>query len=213
MQAGEVAVVVVEDPVAMRAAIALLQRRERMRVAAGASNTDAARSQLARLSYDVALVDVRSSEHSALGLAGDLSRRSARFPTARYTGHADPDIVLEHAVRNGARGFVLTCSPAPLAVHSRQSAAAASRLESVLAAVPASAKTARLDADEHAIVALFAAGLNMHGIARRLVLDPETVRAHLGTAAAKLGAVARVRPMAALVRSHGTGWSPTLVTG
>jgi DNA-binding NarL/FixJ family response regulator len=212
MDTHQLAVIVVEDDSAARAAISMLLRAERLRVVGMAGDARIARALLERHRYGVAVLDVRLGADSALGFAD--GRRRPDVPVARFTGYCGADAILDEAVRLGARGFVMTCSEAPIRRHHDTAERRSFELEfgPAPARRVAALERPRLDPDEHAVLGLLAAGVNQPAIAQRLVLAPETVHAHIGAASAKLAASTRVMAVAALVRSCGAGKPPAFVT-
>jgi DNA-binding NarL/FixJ family response regulator len=213
MENHQLAVIVVEDDSAARAAIALLLRAERLRVAGLAGNARVEKALLERHRYGVTVLDVHLDVDSGLGMAEDRRRRP-NCPVALFTGYAEADVILHEAARLGTRGFAMTCSdaliPARRDIPERRSFELEFSPQSSRRSE--SPERTRLDADEHAILGMLAAGLTRSAIAQRLVLDPETVHAHIGAASAKLATTTRVLAVAALVRSRGVGRPHAFVT-
>jgi DNA-binding NarL/FixJ family response regulator len=214
MDKHQLAMIVVEDDSAARATIALLLRAERMRVARVAGNVRIARAVLERHRYGVAVLDVHLGADSGLGLAERRRTSSPDIPVALFTGYCDAAVILNEALRLGARGFVTTCSEAP--IPARQQAAERRSFELEVDPVPSRQaivpERTRLDSEEHAVLSLLATGLTRSVIAERLVLAPEAVHDHIGNASAKLGTSTRVMAVAALVRSCGVGKPTSFVT-
>jgi len=91
METEQLEVIVVEDHLAMRRGIELLLRSEGLRVAGVASQVGEARALLARRRHDVALIDVRLGDESAIGLVEEVLRREPAAAIVLYTGYTDPD--------------------------------------------------------------------------------------------------------------------------
>lgn len=200
-------VIVVEDHLAMRRGIELLLRGEGLRVAGVASRVGEARALLQRRRHDVALIDVRLGNESAIGLVEELLRQNPEAAIVLYTGYTDPASGLGEAVRAGARGFVLKSSPAPRLIEALRSVAAGGHyvdpdLAAQLSAGRELSRLTTLSPREEEILGLLARGLNGHAIAERLFLSPETVRTHVRNATAKLGAQTRVQAVAMMVQRH-----------
>jgi DNA-binding NarL/FixJ family response regulator len=210
MADDQLAVIVVEDHVAMSKGIELVLRADGMRIAGTASTVDEARGLLERRRYDVALIDIRLGATSSLGLVAELLRRHPPAPVVLYTGFTDPDAGLAEAVRLGARGFVLKSSPVTRLIEAlRTVAAGGSYVDPALAALVSGGaelqRLVKLSPREHEILTLLAEGLTGQAIAERLFLASETVRTHIRNATTKLGATTRVQAVALLVRSRGMG--------
>jgi DNA-binding NarL/FixJ family response regulator len=207
-EAEQLEVIVVEDHLAMRRGIELLLRSEGMRVAGVASQVGEARALLARRRHDVALIDVRLGQESAVGLVEELLRRDPDAAIVLYTGYIDPDSGLAEAVHAGARGFVLKSSPAPRLIDALRRVAAGGHYVDPDLAAPLSAggelsRLTTLSPREDEILDLLAEGLTGEAIAKRLSLSPETVRTHIRNGTTKLGARTRVQAVAMMLRSRG----------
>jgi two-component system response regulator DevR len=218
MDTKQLAVIVVEDHVAMRKGIEQVLGAEGLRVAGMAGTVDEARALLERRRYDVALIDVRLGAESALGLVEEVLRRHPDAPIVLYTGYTDPDAGLVEAVRMGARGFVVKSSPVPRLIEAlRTVSAGGSYVDPALAALLSGSaelpKLMGLSPREREILSLLAEGLTGQAIATRLFLAPETVRTHIRNATSKLGAATRVQAVALLVRSRGVGNYPAPAPG
>ena len=208
MEARQLEVIVVEDHLAMRRGIELLLRSEGLRVAGVASQVGEARALLARRRHDVALIDVRLGDESAIGLVEEVLRREPAAAIVLYTGYTDPDSGLAEAVRAGARGFVLKSSPAPRLIEALRSVAAGGHyvdpdLAAELSEHAELSRLTTLSPREREILDLLAGGLNGQAISECLFISPETVRTHVRNATAKLGAKTRVQAVAMMVRSRG----------
>jgi DNA-binding NarL/FixJ family response regulator len=208
MPSEQLEVIVVEDHLAMRRGIELLLRGEGLRVAGVASQVGEARALLQRRRHDVALIDVRLGQESAVGLVEELLRRDPEAAIVLYTGYTDPLSGLAEAVRAGARGFVLKSSPAARLIEALRSVAAGGHYvdPDLAAQLSGDAELSRLTVlspRESEILGLLAEGLNGQAIAKRLFLSPETVRTHVRNATTKLGARTRVQAVAMMVRSRG----------
>jgi DNA-binding NarL/FixJ family response regulator len=210
METQQLEVLVVEDHLTVRRGIELLLRGEGFRVAGVASRVDEARALLKRRRHDVALIDIRLGDESAVGLVAEILRGDPDAAIVLYTGYTDPGSGLAEAARAGARGFVLKSSPAERLIAALRSVAAGGHyvdadLASQLSEGRELSLLTTLSPREGEILDLLAAGLNGQAIAERLFLSPETVRTHVRNATTKLGAKTRVQAVAMMVRGRGVG--------
>jgi DNA-binding NarL/FixJ family response regulator len=208
VQQEQLEVIVVDDHLTMRRGVELLLRDAGFRVAGVAGQVNEARTLLARRRYDVALIDVRLGEESAVELVEEVLRRHPQAPIVLYTGYTRADSGLHAALRAGARGFVLKSSPAPQLIEALRIVAAGGnyvdpKLAGMLSHAGELSRLSSLSPRELEILELLADGLNGQMIADRLFLSPETVRTHVRNATAKLGAHTRVQAVALVVRGRG----------
>ena len=208
VQQEQLEVIVVDDHLTMRRGVELLLRDAGFRVAGVAGQVNEARTLLARRRYDVALIDVRLGEESAVELVEEVLREHPQAPIVLYTGYTRADSGLHAALRAGARGFVLKSSPAPQLIEALRIVAAGGnyvdpKLAGMLSHAGELSRLSSLSPRELEILELLADGLNGQMIADRLFLSPETVRTHVRNATAKLGAHTRVQAVALVVRGRG----------
>jgi DNA-binding NarL/FixJ family response regulator len=208
VQQEQLEVIVVDDHLTMRRGVELLLRDAGFRVAGVAGQVNEARTLLARRRYDVALIDVRLGEESAVELVEEVLRQHPQAPIVLYTGYTRADSGLHAALRAGARGFVLKSSPAPQLIEALRIVAAGGnyvdpKLAGMLSHAGELSRLSSLSPRELEILELLADGLNGQMIADRLFLSPETVRTHVRNATAKLGAHTRVQAVALVVRGRG----------
>jgi DNA-binding NarL/FixJ family response regulator len=208
VQQEQLEVIVVDDHLTMRRGVELLLRDAGFRVAGVAGQVNEARTLLARRRYDVALIDVRLGEESAVELVEEVLRQHPQAPIVLYTGYTRADSGLHAALRAGARGFVLKSSPAPQLIEALRIVAAGGnyvdpKLAGMLSHAGELSRLSSLSPRELEILELLADGLNGQMIADRLFLSPETVRTHVRNATAKLGAHTRVQAVALVVRGQG----------
>ncbi len=150
---------------------------------------------------DVAVVDVGMP-----GLTGVEVARAIgdRVPIILYTAAADRALVIE-ALDAGARGFVLKEAPLDDLVRAIEVVAGGGiYVDPVMAGLLASREAAHrlplISPREREVLALLADGLKNEEIATRLVLSPDTVRAHIRNAMRKLDADTRTHAVALALR-------------
>ena len=136
----------------------------------------------------------------------DVVRRVSWSPDVRIlvcTGSLDA-ADLQEALAAGAAGVSSKVSPLETIVEGVEEVAAGGffldlRIKQAIAAV--STNGPALTTREREILQLTAEGLNLEGIAERLVLSPETVRTHMRNARRKLGARTRTEAVVAAMRT------------
>lgn len=150
---------------------------------------------------DVAVVDVGMP-----GLTGVEVARAIgdRVPIILYTEEADRALVVE-ALDAGARGFVLKEAPLDDLLRAIEVVVAGGLyVDPVLAGLLASREAAHrlplISPREREVLGLLAEGLRNEEIAARLVLSPDTVRAHIRNAMRKLDADTRTHAVALALR-------------
>ena len=166
-----------------------------------------ARNLLVTLEPEVVLLDHRLPDGLGVDSIGELTRLRPEAKVVVLTAAAE-DSMLVTATEAGCAGFLLKTSPLEELVAAVRSAAAGemlvstellSRLLNRLRAdreEPAADLTAR----EREILQLIAEGLTNAAIARRLFISVNTVRNHVQSLLAKLGAHSKLEALSVAVR-------------
>lgn len=199
-------VIIVDDDLFVRTILAqLLDRAPGIEVlGAYANGADAARAA-AKLTPDVALVDINMPEVDGPRATALLRRASPSTQVLALTSLADPSAAAS-MLQAGALGFLPKDLPLPALLHSIQ---AASYGVAVLAGgaaglidTRAAAKTPELTELEHKVLVLLAAGHTNEQISEQLYLAVSTVKHHISALLTKFGANNRVT---LAVRAHELG--------
>jgi len=154
---------------------------------------------------DVVLLDIRLPDGSGLEVNRALA---ARYPDVRVivlTMSEDHETVLT-ALRDGARGYLVK-GAGPDQVEQAVRAVAADDV--VLNHAAATRPFPELTQRELDVLELIAEGLDNQAIARRLVLNPKTVRNHVSNVLAKVHATDRSHAIV-LARRAGLGGESSL---
>ena len=198
-------VLVADDQEMVRAGFAMiLDAREDLEVVASCADGVQALEAARRLRPDVALLDVRMPRLDGLEVTRLLAGPGVPDPVRVVVVTTfDLDEYVYAALRAGAVGFLLKDAGPALLVEAVRAAAAGESLISpavtvrLLQRLAAPAPAARTPAEpltprEMDVVRLVARGLTNNEVAGELFVSLGTVKAHLGSAQAKLGARNRV---------------------
>jgi len=212
---GALRVVLVDDQPLVRAGIAfILSTEPGITVASEAGNGELGVAAVAAHRPDVVLMDVRMPVMD--GLAATRAVRAADGPPVLILTTFDDDDVLWGAVEAGAAGFLLKDTPGDDLVRAIRSVAAGGSwldprvtprlLAGLRAARPAGApapdRLERLSERELEVLALIAKGASNVEIATDLYVSERTVKGHVGSIFAKLGARDRA---AAIISAYDAG--------
>ncbi len=194
-------VFIADDQALVRQGIrALLETDPGIAVAGEAENGEAVIAAIPQCDIDVLLLDVRMPGKNGLDVIRELAARQALPPTLVLTTFDDDDIVLD-TIRGGARGFLLKdASYEQLAGAIRALASGATAFQPATTerlfrqATPASALASeRLTEREVEVVRLMAGGFSNKEIAHALGTAEGTIKNHVSSILAKLGARDRTR--------------------
>jgi DNA-binding NarL/FixJ family response regulator len=164
---------------------------------------------------DVVLLDVRLPDGSGLEVNRWLAEHHPQVKVVMLTMSEDHDTVLT-ALRDGARGYLVKGAGPDRVEHALRAAAAGdvvlnhdlARAVGELAQARSRPGRSRpfpqLTSRELDILELIAQGLDNQTIARRLVLNPKTVRNHISNVLGKVGAADRSQAIV-LARRAGMG--------
>jgi DNA-binding NarL/FixJ family response regulator len=210
-----VRVVVCEDQALVRAGLVTMLRTDPdLTVVGEAPNGDEALALIERVQPDVALVDIRMPGITGLEVTARATAtgQATRIIVLTTFGH---DAYVYEALRAGASAFLLKDTrPEDLLLTVHAVAAGEARLDPAVtasvvghfrthAAPPAAdERIARLTTREREVLVLVANGLTNAEIAARLFVAPGTVKAHIASLLAKLGARDRVQ---AVIAAYETG--------
>lgn len=212
--ASDLAVVLVDDQQLVRAGIAfILSTEPGIDIVAEAGDGAAGLVAVDRHRPDVVMMDVRMPVMNGLDATRRL--RAAGGPPVLVLTTFDDDDVLWGAVEAGAAGFLLKDSPADDIIRAIRTLAlggswidprvAPRLLVALRTARPAAAHSAVLEPlseRETEVLALIARGASNTEIATRLFVSERTVKGHVGSIFAKLGARDRA---AAIVLAYDAG--------
>ena len=174
---------------------------------AGESGLEEAALQAAALRPDVVLLDLAASERDELELYARLMSEMPALAVLVLSGDTS-DGVAREALQAGVRGFLLRdASPDELGEAVRAVAAGlvvlhpqtARALAAAPVRPPAGAEEP-LTARELEVLQLMAQGLPSKTIAARLHISEHTVKFHVGSILAKLGAASRTEAVALAIR-------------
>ncbi|MFK0203956.1 response regulator [Streptomyces lavendulae] len=218
-------VLLADDEALVRAGVRLILRHaEDIEVVAEAEDGAEAVGQARAHRPDVALIDVRMPGTDGITAAAELAALDPPVTVVMLTTFNDQDNV-NRALIAGASGFLLKdCEPGELI----QGVRAAATGDSVLSpkvtrhvldrlrdTAPTSTRDARTDRArqrltrltdrEREVLARLGQGLANAQIARRLGVEPGTVKAHIGRILAKLEVTNRVQ---AAILAHEAGLTP-----
>lgn len=187
--AGPIRVLLADDEDLIRAAVAaLLGLEPDLRVVAQAADGRAAVEAAVAHRPDVAVVDLEMPGLDGLAVAAELASVLPSCAVVVLTGHGRP-AHLQRALVAGAKGFLPKGSPgAALADVIRRVHSGSRYVDPALAADALTAPPCPLTARELDILAAAGADTPVPAVARRLHLSSGTVRNHLATITAKLGA-------------------------
>ena len=160
------------------------------------------------------MLDVHLPDRSGLDVNRQLARDHPDVKVIVLTMSEDHHAALA-AIRDGARGYIVKGADPAQVEHALHTVMAGDVvLDRELAppspSSPRCARTAssspfpHLSPRELDVLDLVARGLDNHTIARRLVLNPKTVRNHVSNILAKVGAADRSQAIV-LARRHGLG--------
>lgn len=198
-----ITVIIVDDQAMVRQGIgALLNAQEDIQVIGEAADGAAAVKEVARLTPDVVLMDVRMPEVNGLeATATIMSSPSPTRPHVLMLTTFDIDDYVYEALRIGASGFMLKDAPADELARAVRVVAQGDSLlaPSITKRLIAEATQRRgnvpresrllddLTAREREVLELIAHGLSNNEIAQRLFVAEQTVKTHVSRVLTKLG--------------------------
>ncbi|SRR5581483_5404481 len=152
----------------------------------------------------VALLDIRMPGLSGIEVARQLAREHSPTRVVFYTGYGSRALLFD-ALDAGAKGFVQKEAALDEVVRAiRVVAGGETYIDAVLAATLAAPAAAAGQPDltprERDVLRLLAEGLSNEAIGKTLYIAPDTVRAHLRKAMAKLAANTRTEAVAKALR-------------
>ena len=210
-----VRVVIVDDhPIFRLGLAASLHEMDTVQLVGEAATAAEVADLVATTQPDVVLLDMHLPDRSGLDVNRQLSRDHPDVKVILLTMSEDHQAAMA-AVRDGARGYIVKgADPTQVerAIHAvmsgdvvldRELAHAITELAQLRAATSQS-PFPHLSPRELDVLDLVASGLDNHTIARRLFLNPKTVRNHVSNILAKVGAADRAQAIV-LARRSGLG--------
>ena len=197
-------VLLAEDQGMVRGALAtLLSLEEDIEVVGEAANGEEALRVAARVTPDVALLDIEMPGRDGITTAAELLRAMPDCRVVILTTFGKPGY-LRRAMEAGASAFLVKDSPAAeLAAAIRRVLAGERVIDPALAAAALSAGPNPLSARERDVLAASADGSTIGDVAARLHLSEGTVRNYLSAAIRKTSARNRIEAVQAAQRQ---GW-------
>ncbi len=196
-------VLVAEDQVMMREALALLlDQEDGLSVVGQVGRGDELVEAVVSLQVDVALVDIEMPGLGGLEAAAALRERAPHCAVVIVTTFSRPGY-LRRALDAGVRGFVVKDGPIEsLAEAIRRVVAGELVIDHTLAVDALSAGPSPLTEREREVLTVATDGSTVADIAARLHLSEQTVRNYLSAAIGKTGTRNRIEA-AAQAREHG----------
>ena len=112
MSGGKISVVLADDhPMVLDGVRACLEGYDHISVVGAATDGREAVAMIKRLVPDIALMDVNMPGCSGLKATAELAARGARTRIVILSMHDNPEYI-DHAMSQGARGYVLKSAPA-----------------------------------------------------------------------------------------------------
>jgi DNA-binding NarL/FixJ family response regulator len=194
-------VLIVDDhPIVREGVTAVLEHEGDIHVVGAAGTIDEGLRLAAKVQPDVVLLDLKLPDTPALDSVASFAREG-RSILAFTAYDADDDVF--HAIRSGARGYLLKGSPAAdIARAIRQVHAGESYLSPRIAAklvkdmIQPRGRAGLLSPRERGVLRLVAAGLSNRQIAQTLSISERTVKFHVTAIFNKLGAENRAQAVA-----------------
>jgi two-component system nitrate/nitrite response regulator NarL len=187
--------VIVEDHPPVRQGLELLLPRQGFRIAGSAGSVAEGARMIRTRRPAVALIDIDLGDGSGTELAKDMRDEGSPTAIVLYTGSVDRALI-DEAVASNVCGLVLKSSPIEHLVDAiRAGAAGRSYVDRLVAQLPgrsAGGSSRRISRREAQILGMLSQGDTTEGIARALVLSPDTVQTHVRNAIRKLGAHGRL---------------------
>ena len=208
MTAGSTGIrcVIVDDHPPIVDAISRVLESHGIRIVGIASNGLDALDVIQRERPVLALVDVRMPGLSGMEVARLVAKECPSTAVCLYTGHSDRALLLE-AIDLGVRGFVLKEAPLVDLVRAVETIAGGGIyvdpvLAGILTSPDATQKLTMLTPREREVLRLLADGMRNEEIGRELHISPDTVRAHVRKAMARLDADTRTEAVATALRQQ-----------
>lgn len=202
-------VVVVDDHELVRSGLeTILGLYDDIELVGQARSGAAAVALCAETRPDVVLMDLVMPGMDGVTATGEILRRSPGTRVLALTSFSDPELI-ERALRAGAIGCLLkNVTGDELAAAIRRARTGGSTLAPeaadalIHAVISPAAPRYDLTAREREVLRLLSEGLTNAEIARRLVVSLSTVKTHVSSIIAKLGASTRTEAAAIAVREH-----------
>ena len=198
--------VIVDDHPPIVDAISRVLESHGIRIVGIAGNGLDALDVIQRERPTLALVDVRMPGLSGMEVARLVAKECPGTAVCLYTGHSDRALLLE-AIDLGVRGFVLKEAPLVDLVRAVETIAGGGIyvdpvLAGILTSPDATTKLTMLTPRERDVLRLLADGMRNEEIGRELQISPDTVRAHMRKAMARLGADTRTEAVETALRQQ-----------
>lgn len=202
-------VFVVDDhPIVRQGLVTVLEDEPDFAVVGAAGSAEEAVAQVERLRPDVALLDLELAGEDGVAVIPRIAAASPKTQVLIFTAY-DTDERVFGALEAGAKGYLLKGAPTEeIARAIRVVDAGGSHLAPRVAArLVAAVRTTRrgdgsLSAREDEVLRLIAVGLANKEIGRALSISERTVRFHVTSIFAKLGATSRTQAVALAIQRH-----------
>jgi DNA-binding NarL/FixJ family response regulator len=202
-------VFVVDDhPIVRQGLVTVLEDEPDFAVVGAAGSAEEAVAQVERLRPDVALLDLELAGEDGVAVIPRIAAASPKTRVLIFTAY-DTDERVFGALEAGAKGYLLKGAPTEeIARAIRVVDAGGSHLAPRVAArLVAAVRTTRrgdgsLSAREDEVLRLIAVGLANKEIGRALSISERTVRFHVTSIFAKLGATSRTQAVALAIQRH-----------
>lgn len=196
-----ISVVIIDDHLALRHAIAqLLQSEPELAVIGVAGEAATGFDMVMKRRPNVVIADLRLPDESGAELTRRLLAADPDIGVLLYTGEQEGEL-LASALDCGARGFALKAGDfrelrAAIEAVARGEGYVDPRIRSTILARRTTERISVLSRRERQILDLLSRGLTGEAIAQELFLSPETVRTHTRNAMTKLQARTRAHAIA-----------------
>lgn len=165
----------------------------------------------AEIQPDVVLMDLMMPDMDGATATREMRQRWPQTQVIALTSFPEPEL-LQRVLRAGAISYLLknvsaeALHDAIVAAHAGRSTLAPEAAQTLIQAAAQPAPPGHdLTAREREVLALMVEGLNNTEIADRLIVSPSTIKAHVSSILAKLGAKSRSEAVALAVRHNLAG--------
>jgi DNA-binding NarL/FixJ family response regulator len=202
MSTSSIRVLCVDDHVLIREGFASIVTREADMEAVGAASSGREGiEQFRALRPDVSLVDIRLPDMSGIAVV-EAMRREDRHARILAVSSYEGDVEIQGALSAGALGYVLKGMPRETLLDAIRKVSRGQKAIPAEVAIKLAehASDEALSAREIEVLTIVATGARNKEIAARLGISEDTVKSHVKTVIAKLGAEDRTGAVTAAIR-------------